>query len=137
MSLSVHPHPQSQSQVQAAQVPHAAAHAQLAVLERAQSANTTLISLYVKGGPNLTGAFFAKELSASANIKSKQTRSGVQAALKSLQRELKVRAILAFIAKSQLHILISDDASQHRRRVIAFLRMDWRSSLPKTSSAFR
>ena len=66
------------------------------------ASNTVLVSLYLRAGPNLSGAFLAKELSASSNIKSKQTRTGVQTALKQLQRELKVCFIFISLASGDV-----------------------------------
>jgi peptide chain release factor subunit 1 len=58
-------------------------------LRQERSNSTTLISYYIKGGPNNTSSFLKEELSQSANIKSKQTRDAVQEALRGIQRNLK------------------------------------------------
>jgi len=61
----------------------------VANLRETRSPTTTLISYYLRGGPNLSGAFLREEIAQAGNIKSKQTRDGVLAALRAIQRELK------------------------------------------------
>ena len=61
----------------------------IADLEQQNSTSTSLVSYYIKGGPNLTGPKLAKEISAAANIKSKETRTSVVSALKAIQQDLK------------------------------------------------
>lgn len=58
-------------------------------LESERSSSTSLISYYVKAGPNNSGPLLTKELSASENIKDKTTKKAVQTALKSIQQHLK------------------------------------------------
>lgn len=53
------------------------------------SNSTTLVSYYIKAGPNNTASFLKEELAQSSNIKSKQTKDAVQDALKAIQRNLK------------------------------------------------
>merc|ERR1712000_680552 len=60
---------------------------QLMALEAESSSNTTLISYYVNYSPqNSISTFIRNELSQSANIKSKQTRTQVQASLRAIAR---------------------------------------------------
>jgi hypothetical protein len=55
-----------------------------------RSNNTNLITYYVRGDQaNQTSAFLRDELSQSNNIKAKETRTGVQDALRAIVRNLK------------------------------------------------
>lgn len=59
------------------------------VLENEKSSNTTLITYYLKGNvENNTGQKLKQELSESDNIKSKETRTAVQDALRMMRRNL-------------------------------------------------
>lgn len=63
--------------------------AQIAALRETRSPTTTLISYYLRAGPNQSGAFLRDEIAQAANIKAKATRDGVLAALRAIQRQLK------------------------------------------------
>jgi len=61
----------------------------LSKLREEKSSNTTLVSLYLKGGvTNSTAAMLKQELASSENIKAKQTRNDVQDALRMIRRNL-------------------------------------------------
>jgi len=78
-------------------------------LESVRGVGTSLISLYVSGGSDLSGVkeSITKELSASSNIKSKSVRKEVQSSLRSLQNYVKGitcpdRGIAIFAGANQL-----------------------------------
>jgi len=58
-------------------------------LESEKASGTSLISLYIKAGPNNIGEKLSKEISSASNIKSKDTRLAVTVALKAIQQNLK------------------------------------------------
>ena len=58
-------------------------------LESVRASGTSLVSYYIKSGPNLTGAKLAKEISLAGNIKCKETKTSVVTALKAIQQGLK------------------------------------------------
>jgi len=61
----------------------------LSDLRLEKSGNTTLISLYLKGGVvNNTAHMLKQELASSENIKSKQTKNDVQDALRMIRRNM-------------------------------------------------
>ena len=61
----------------------------LSRLRLEKSCNTTLISLYLKGGcANNMAQMLKQELASSENIKSKQTKNDVQDALRTIRRNL-------------------------------------------------
>ena len=81
----------------------------IADLESVRGVGTSLISLYVSGGSDLSSVkeSITKELSASSNIKSKSVRKEVQCSLRSLQNYVKgitcpARGIAIFSGANQL-----------------------------------
>jgi peptide chain release factor subunit 1 len=63
---------------------------QLNEIRAMRSNSTNLITYYIRGDQaNQTSAFLRDELSQANNIKAKETRTGVQDALRAIVRELK------------------------------------------------
>lgn len=58
-------------------------------LEKERARSTSLISYYLKSGPNTSNSLIMKELNASENIKDKSTKKSVKSALLSIHGHLK------------------------------------------------